>query len=48
MFLSQLSEKEKNAFISLIMHVSNFNGIFADEEKVMIQEYCKEMDIPFF
>ena len=48
MFLSQLSEKEKNAFISLSVHASNSNGIFADEEKVMIQEYCKEMGIPFF
>ena len=48
MFLSQLSEKEKNAFISLSVHASNSNGIFVDEEKVMIQEYCKEMGIPFF
>ncbi len=48
MFLGQLSEKEKNAFISLSIHASNSNGIFADEEKVMIQEYCKEMGIPFF
>ena len=30
------------------VHVSNSNGVFADEEKVMIQEYCKEMGIPFF
>lgn len=48
MFLGQLSEKEKKAFISLSVHVSNSNGVFADEEKVMIQEYCKEMGIPFF
>lgn len=48
MFLGQLSEKEKNAFISLSIHASNSNGIFANEEKVMIQEYCKEMGIPFF
>lgn len=48
MFLSQLSEKEKNAFISLSVHASNINGIFVEEEKVMIQEYCKEMGIPFF
>ena len=46
MFLNQLSEKEKEAFISLSVHVSNSNGIFADEEKVMIQEYSKEMEIP--
>lgn len=48
MFLGQLSEKEKNAFISLSVHASNSNGVFADEEKIMIQEYCREMGIPFF
>jgi tellurite resistance protein len=48
MFLNQLSEMEKNAFISLSVHVSNANGVFAEEEKAMIQEYCREMGIPFF
>lgn len=48
MFLGQLSEKEKNAFISLSVHASNSNGVFVEEEKLMIQEYCKEMGIPFF
>ena len=48
MFLNQLAEKEKEAIISLSVHVSNSNGIFADEEKVMIQEYSKEMEIPEF
>ncbi|MCR4912359.1 MAG: hypothetical protein K5983_01245 [Lactobacillus sp.] len=48
MFLGKLSEKEKYAFISLSVHASNSNGIFADEEKMMIQEYCREMGIPFF
>ena len=48
MFLGKLSEKEKNAFISLSVHASNSNGDFAEEEKMMIQEYCKEMGIPFF
>lgn len=48
MFLNQLSEKEKNAFISLSIHASNSNGVFADEEKLIIQEYCREMGIPFF
>lgn len=48
MFLGQLSEKEKKAFISLSVHASNSNGIFAEEEKLMIQEYCKEMGISLF
>lgn len=48
MFLNQLSEKEKDAFVSLSIHVSNSDGIFADEERIMIQEYCREMGISFF
>lgn len=30
------------------IHALNSDGVFANEEKVMIQEYCKEMGIPFF
>ena len=48
MFLNQLSEREKKAFLELSVHVSNSNGVFADEEKAMIWEYCKEMDIKEF
>lgn len=48
MFLNQLSAEEKEAFISLSIHASNSNGIFAEEEKAMIQEYCREMGILFF
>ena len=48
MFLNQLSEREKKAFLELTVHVSNSNGVFADEEKAMIQEYCKEMEIKEF
>ena len=48
MFLGRLSEKEKNAFLSLSVHASNSNGVFVEEEKMMIREYCKEMEIPFF
>ena len=32
MFLNQLSEREKKAFLELSVHVSNSNGVFADEE----------------
>ncbi len=48
MFLNQLSQKEKEAFLSLSVHAANANGIFAAEEKILIQDYCKEMDIPSF
>lgn len=48
MFLNQLSNEEKNAFISLSIKISEANGVFDEVERVMIQEYCKEMEIPFF
>lgn len=47
MFLNQLSNEEKNAFISLSVKISEANGVFDELEKGMIQEYCKEMEIPF-
>ena len=46
MFLGKLSGKEKEAFISLSVHASKSNDAFAQEEKMMIHEYCKEMEIP--
>lgn len=41
MFLNQLSNREKNAFISLSVKISEANGVFDELEKEMIQEYCK-------
>lgn len=46
MFLNQLTAKEKEAFISLSMHVANANGVIEESERLMMLEYCKEMDIP--
>lgn len=34
--------------MSLSVHVANSNGILADEEKEMIQEYCREMGLDSF
>lgn len=45
MFLNQLSDHEKEAFISLSVHVAKANGIFEEEEKSLIEEYCREMAI---
>lgn len=45
MFLNQLTDIEKEAFISLSVHAANSDGVFADEEKVMIHEYCREMEL---
>jgi len=48
MFLNQLTMLEKESFISLSIHAAKANGIFADEEYAMLEEYCKEMGIAFF
>ena len=45
MFLNQLLDEEKKAFISLSIYAANADGDFAEEEKVMFQEYCKEMEL---
>ena len=47
MFLNQLSNKEKKAFINLSMMISKSNGVFDEAEQEMIQAYCKEMEIAF-
>lgn len=45
MFLNQLSAEEKKAFANLSVQVAKANGEVAEEEKAMIREYCKEMEI---
>ena len=48
MFLNQLLDEEKKAFISLSIYAANADGDFSIEEKSMFQEYCKEMDLESF
>lgn len=48
MFLNQLLEVEKEAFISLSVQAAKANGILATEEYTMIEEYCREMGISSF
>lgn len=45
MFLNQLSDHEKEVFISLSIHAAKANGIFEEEERSLIEEYCREMAI---
>lgn len=45
MFLNQLSEKEKESFASLTIHAAKANGVIEQEENIMMQEYCNEMNI---
>ena len=48
MFLNKLTDQEKEAFISLSIHAANADTVFVEEEKALIQDYCKEMGIVFF
>lgn len=48
MFLNQLNEEGKNMFISLCVYGAEVNNDFAEKERALIQEYCKEMGIVFF
>lgn len=48
MFLNQLSELEKETFLSLAVRAAESNGDFNEDEYGMIEEYCKEMGISFF
>lgn len=48
MFLGKLNCEEQEAFLSLSVHAAKANGVVAEEEKDMIEEYCHEMGISFF
>ena len=43
MFLSKLSKEQKELFLQLSLHAAMSNRILAEEEKIMIHEYCHEM-----
>lgn len=45
MFLQQLNEVEKTAFLELALTVANANGVFDDSEQMMIESYLTEMDL---
>lgn len=47
MFLGQLSEDDKNAFIKLAYWIANKDDELADVEKHILQQYCMEMGILF-
>lgn len=48
MFLNRLNFAEKEAFLSLCIHVSAANGKIVTSEYEMMEAYCKEMEIRFF
>lgn len=45
MFLNYLSEESKEDFLKLCVYTALSNEEFAEEEKKMLKEYCKEMNI---
>ncbi len=48
MFLHRLNSGEREAFLSLCIHVATANGIIETAEYEMMEAYCKEMEIRFF
>lgn len=48
MFLNQLNQREKEAFISLSIHAGKANGVLEENEIVMVREYCQEMELPMY
>jgi len=45
MFLNRLNEEEKKFFLMLAHYVARCDGDFGEEEKIIIQQYCNEMQI---
>ncbi|MDD6488437.1 MAG: hypothetical protein PUG48_01290 [Clostridia bacterium] len=46
MFLSYLKEENKERFLKLCVHAALSNGVFAKEEKEILETYCQEMNLP--
>lgn len=47
MYLSLLNGVEKTNFLSLAMGVASADGNFSEEEQVMIESYCYEMQMEY-
>lgn len=45
MFLNNLTQKKKELFLSLAYNISCIDDNYADEEKMVLEQYCVEMDI---
>lgn len=48
MFLNELNDMEKEAFLSLSVHVANANDTIEESEVAIIGEYIKEMNLGLF
>lgn len=47
MYLNLLEEKSKKIFLKLVCQLVAADGNYSSEEKMMIAEYCREMQIDF-
>ena len=47
MYLSTLNEEQKVMFIGLAYNLALADGVYCEEEKIMIDSYCNEMQIVF-
>lgn len=47
MFLSMLNNEEKKLFAELAVTLSSIDGDYSDIERIMVESYCKEMDIKY-
>ena len=47
MFLSALNKEEKELFLELAFNIAMIDGVYSDEEKVLMGCYCQEMQITF-
>lgn len=45
MFLNNLTQEKKELFLSLAYKISCIDENYADEEKMVLEQYCVEMDI---
>ena len=45
MYLYSLSEKKKELVLDLFINTAKIDGVFADEERSTIDQYCVEMSI---
>lgn len=45
MFLHLIAEKNKHSFLALTKALCHADGHFTDDERAMVEQYCKEMEI---
>lgn len=46
MFLNYLEPENKERFLKICMHAALANGIIDDEEEMVLDSYCREMEMP--